>query len=95
MSNSPQLQRVLGLVAVAPGLLEWLLTAVLVSSQRQRWLIVDLLRANALFPFDLGENAAIILHRSNRFEVVREGLDQEMVGLSAVRVEESGYGSAA
>lgn len=68
---------------VEPNLLEWLLTAVLITSRKRRWMMVDLLRANELFPFELGEQAEIVLHRSNCFERAREGLDQETVALSS------------
>lgn len=65
-----------------PSLTEWLMEAVLLTHNKQHQLMVDLLRTNELFPFDVSNQGAVVLHKSNHFIVSREGLDQEVVRLT-------------
>ena len=65
-----------------PGLIEWLIEAVLLTHNKQHQLMVDLLRANELFPFDLSKQGTLVLYSSNHFAVSREGLDHEVVTLT-------------
>ena len=56
--------------------------AVLLTHNKQHQLMVDLLRTNELFPFDISKQGAVVLHNSDHFIVSREGLDQEVVSLT-------------
>lgn len=60
---------------------EWLLEACLLTDSAKHRDVPDLLRATELFPFDLSQSANIVLRRSPRFSVTREGLDREIVTL--------------
>jgi hypothetical protein len=70
-----------------PRLSEWLLEAVLITSGKHSWPMVDLLRANELFPLELSQQAMMILHTSKHFTLSREGLDQEIVTLNTWKRE--------
>lgn len=65
-----------------PSLVEWVLKVALFADDRHHWVLVDLLRTNELFPFDLTKHGRLILHRSDDFMVSREGLDREVVALA-------------
>lgn len=64
------------------ALLEWLLHACMSTSQRDHWGVTDLLQATELFPFDVGKIGHFVLHDSDRFVILYEGLDREIVLLA-------------
>ncbi len=65
-----------------PAVIEWLLEIVLCSQPTRHLSLVDLVRANELFPFEVATQSRAIVHTSSRFAVTLEGLDRETVGLS-------------
>ncbi|MCB0112350.1 MAG: hypothetical protein KDE53_40780, partial [Caldilineaceae bacterium] len=67
----------------SPMLLAWLFEACVLASQRDHWGITDLLQATELFPFNLGNTGHLVLRQSDRFDILREGLDREVVLLAA------------
>lgn len=64
-----------------PEIVEWLFETVLCREGENQKVLIDLLRTNELFPFDLTTDAGAILHDSPKFLIFREGLDREMVKL--------------
>lgn len=60
-------------------LVEWLLEAILLSDAREVLGIRDLINAPELFPFRLPESAGLLIHKSSRFAIEREGIDREVV----------------
>lgn len=64
-----------------PAVIEWLLEIVLCSQPGRHLSLVDLVRANELFPFEVTTQGRAIVHASPRFAVTLEGLDRETVGL--------------
>jgi hypothetical protein len=64
-----------------PAIIEWLLEIVLFSQPTRQQSLVDLMRANELFPFEFMIQGRSVVHESSRFAVFLEGLDRETVGL--------------
>lgn len=62
-------------------LIEWLLEIALFTQPNRHQMLVDLLRANELFPFEFVIQGRSVVHQSSRFAVFFEGLDRETVGL--------------
>ncbi len=62
-------------------LIAWLIETVLVSSGTRSGLLASLVHSPRLFPFWIDPGGLGELHRSNRLEVLRHGLDEDMVVL--------------
>lgn len=65
------------------ALVAWLLEVCIATSSMDHWGLTDLLQATELFPFDFGSSGHLVVHRSDRFMVTREGLDREIVLLKS------------
>jgi len=64
-----------------PNLAAWMIEAILMAGG-QKYIPLHLLRAsNSIFPFSLESISAGLISKQRRLEIVRQGLDEELVGI--------------